>query len=103
MTIETQQVAPHLDSKKGSFISHFSKHPLLLITLLAAVLHFSYLSRPPLLIDECFTFWRTCGSYHDLVETLRNDGFVPLHYELLWWIHQGMPLAPGLRIISRAL
>src|SRR5271170_1278254 len=65
---------------------------LLLLTILAAAVRFPHLERPPLLIDECFTFWRTCGSYSDLVGTLRDDGFVPLHYELLWWIGAGMPI-----------
>src|SRR4051812_44956080 len=49
---------------------------LIALTAIAALLRFWHLERPPLLIDECFTFWRTCGSYSDLVETLRNDGFV---------------------------
>src|SRR5271170_1683635 len=75
---------------------------LLLLTILAAAVRFPHLDRPPLLIDECFTFWRTCGTYHDLVDTLRDDGFVPLHYELLWWIEQGLPLG-GLHIFSHGL
>jgi hypothetical protein len=76
---------------------------LLLLTVFAGAIRFTRLDRPPLLIDECFTFWRTCGSYGDLVETLRDDGFVPLHYELLWWIKQGMPLTPHTQIIRGGL
>ncbi len=65
---------------------------LLILTVIGGVVRFGHRDRPPLWIDECFTFWRVCGSYQDLVNTLRDDGFVPLHYELLWWIHAGMPI-----------
>jgi 4-amino-4-deoxy-L-arabinose transferase-like glycosyltransferase len=67
---------------------------LVLITTLSAFLHFLRLSHPPLWIDECFTFWRVCGSYDQLIETLRDDGFVPLHYELLWLVGKLFPLTP---------
>jgi hypothetical protein len=76
---------------------------LSLITLGAAGVRFARLDHPPLLIDECFTFWRTCGSYNDLVDTLRNDGFVPLHYELLWWISRGLPLSANMRLVRGGL
>ncbi len=31
-------------------------------------------------------FWRTCGTYGQLLDCLRSDGFVPLHYSLMWAI-----------------
>jgi len=67
---------------------------LITITLAAGVMRFCFLSRPPLWIDEGLTFWRVCGTYDQLLETLRDDGFVPLHYELLWWIGRHWPLTP---------
>jgi hypothetical protein len=72
---------------------------LLALTVFSAEICFNRLWYPPLLIDECFTYWRTCGTMDQLLDTLRNDAFVPLHYELLNWIHQGFPLGFGFRII----
>ena len=39
------------------------------------------------------THARVCGSYQDLIDVLQFNGFVPLHYELYWWISKGMPLS----------
>jgi hypothetical protein len=102
-----QNTALNPDASKSAppeSISHRSALAiLLLLTLLAAAVRFQHLDRPPLLIDECFTFWRTCGTYSDLVDTLRDDGFVPLHYELLWWLKQGLPLGSHFRIFPHGL
>src|ERR1043165_6060801 len=76
---------------------------LIAITVFAGILRFLRLWHPPLLIDECFTFWRVCGSYADLVGTLQNDGFFPLHYELLWWIGQGLPIGWGFKLIPHGI
>ena len=65
---------------------------LLLITLLGGGLRFSSLDQPTIWGDEAATFRRTCGTYAELLDNLRSDGFTPLHYELYWWINQGMPL-----------
>lgn len=72
---------------------------LVFLTLLAAAIRFARLERPPVLPDDAFTFWRVCGSFREMVETLRDDGFTPLHYEILWWIKEGGPLPLGLRIV----
>jgi hypothetical protein len=64
---------------------------LLLLTLLGGVLRFSFLDRPPIWSDEAMTYARICGSYQDLIDVLQFNGFVPLHYELYWWISKGMP------------
>jgi hypothetical protein len=76
---------------------------LLALTALSAALCFNRLSYPSMLIDECFTYWRTCGSLGELLDTLRNDAFMPLHYELLNWIRQGFPLGFGIRIIPEGV
>src|ERR1700722_10964229 len=73
--------------------------PLLALTAFSAALCFNRLSHPSMLIDECFTYWRTCRTLADLLDTLRNDAFMPLHYELLNWIRQGFPLGFGVHIV----
>jgi hypothetical protein len=73
---------------------------LLALTGLSAALCFNRLWYPSMLIDECFTYWRTCGTLDELLDTLRNDAFMPLHYELLNWIRQGFPLGFGVRLVS---
>src|SRR5579872_7281195 len=72
---------------------------LLGLTVFSGFLCFNRLSVPSMLIDECFTYWRTCGSLGDLLDTLRNDAFMPLHYELLNWVRQGFPLGWGYRVV----
>jgi hypothetical protein len=72
---------------------------LLGLTVLSGFLCFNRLSVPPLLIDECFTFWRVCGNLDQLLDTLRNDAFMPLHYEVINWIGQGFPLGWGVRLV----
>jgi hypothetical protein len=39
-------------------------------------------------------FRRTCGSYAQLLDCLRTDGFVPLHYSLMWVISRFFKLTP---------
>jgi Dolichyl-phosphate-mannose-protein mannosyltransferase len=72
---------------------------LLALTVLSGFLCFNRLSVPPALIDECFTYWRVCGDLNQLLDTLRNDAFMPLHYELINWIGQGFPLGFGFRLV----
>jgi hypothetical protein len=57
---------------------------LVLLTTFSGVIRFSRLSHPCLWYDESMVFWRTCGSYGQLLDCLRTDGFVPLHYSLIW-------------------
>ncbi len=80
-------VAPDL-SRRAALIA------LLLLTLLGGGLRFASLDKPTLWGDEASTFRRTCGTYGELLDNLRLDGFVPLHYQLYWWINQGLPLWP---------
>jgi 4-amino-4-deoxy-L-arabinose transferase-like glycosyltransferase len=60
--------------------------PLLLLTILAGAIRFTRIDHPPLWYDESMVFWRTCGTYGQLLDCLRTDGFVPLHYSLVWVI-----------------
>ncbi len=39
-------------------------------------------------------FRRTCGSYSQLLDCLRTDGFVPLHYSLVWVISRVVKPTP---------
>ena len=68
---------------------------LLVLTVAAGVIRFSYLDRPPLWGDEARVYYRICGTYEQMLEPLKEDGFVPLHYELNWVIghfHKPTPL-----------
>lgn len=65
---------------------------LLLLTVLAGVLRFTALDRPPIWGDESATYGRISGTHRELLDQLSDDSFfTPLHYELYWWIAQGMP------------
>lgn len=64
---------------------------LVLLTLIAGVLRFTALDRPTIWGDEAATYGRVAGSYQELLDQLVNAMFTPLHYELTWWIGQGMP------------
>jgi 4-amino-4-deoxy-L-arabinose transferase-like glycosyltransferase len=61
---------------------------LLAITFAGGALRLANLSSPPIWNDEANTYRRVCGSFHDLVRTLEDDGFVPLHYEIDWLLAQ---------------
>jgi 4-amino-4-deoxy-L-arabinose transferase-like glycosyltransferase len=67
---------------------------VLLITALGCVLRFMYLDRPELWLDEAAVFRRTCGSFHDLLDELRQSGFTPLHYLLYWTIQRFATMTP---------
>lgn len=72
---------------------------LVLIVLLGGALRFYDQDTPPLWGDESATFSRVCGSYQQMLDAIRTAGFGPLHYELYWWIGQGMPLPGGRKIV----
>ena len=59
---------------------------LVLLTLLGGATRFSFLNRPCLWGDEALVYWRTSGTYGQMLDVLQDDGFVPLHYELAWAI-----------------
>lgn len=66
---------------------------LIALTLLAGVLRFAALDRPAIWGDESATAGRIVGSYQELLDQLAEGSFTPLHYEVMWWIGQGMPYA----------
>ncbi len=68
---------------------------LLGVTLAGGLLRFAWLGRPCLWGDEALVYWRTCGSYGDLLQPLHADGFPPLHYELFWVIVHALGRTPG--------
>src|SRR4051794_39852464 len=65
---------------------------LLAITLFGGLLRFTRIYQPALWADEAHTYSRVCGTYQQLIDILQYNGFVPLHYELYWWIKQGLPM-----------
>jgi hypothetical protein len=67
---------------------------LTLIILLGAALRFMLLDHPAIWGDEAATFGRTSGTFAQLCDILRDDGFAPLHYELYWWLHNHFVMTP---------
>src|SRR3954470_13068350 len=71
---------------------------VLLLTVAAGALRFAALDRPPLWGDEALTYSRVIGSFGEMLDILRSDGFTPLHYEIYWWLQHGMPVGPSLHL-----
>jgi hypothetical protein len=64
------------------------------------VLRFIALDRPSLWGDEAATYMRIGGTYRQLLDTLREAWFPPLHYELYWWLSRHVPMEPfGMRMV----
>lgn len=76
---------------------------VVLLTLLGGVLRFINLDQPPLLWDEAATYTRVCGSFREMLEILRYDGFAPLHYELYWVLGKIVTLTPFMMRIVPAI
>ena len=68
---------------------------LLALTAAGGLLRFTWLGRPPLWGDEALVYWRTCGTYAQMLGPLHADGFPPLHYELAWVIGHLLGHPPG--------
>lgn len=68
--------------------------PVLVLTLLAALLRLCFLDRPGIWNDESATYGRVNGSFWQLLEVLQNDGFAPLHYELYFFLARFFRLVP---------
>jgi len=76
---------------------------------LAAILRFSRLGHPTLWIDEAATFSRVTGTFEQMLNILRNDGFGPLHYEAYWllvqvlyptpWVMRLIPAVAGVLMV----
>ena len=54
------------------------------VIVAGAAIRFTLLRRPCLWGDEAFVYWRISGTFNELLDRLRDDGFTPLHYELAW-------------------
>ena len=67
---------------------------LLLLTAVAGVLRFAMIGSPPLWGDEVLTYSRVCGTYGQMLEILKSDGFGPLHYSAYWLLGQYVKLDP---------
>ena len=67
---------------------------LVSLTALAGLFRFTYLDRPALWNDEARTYMRICGTYEQLLDLLRSDGFGPLHYEVDWSLAQRFHMTP---------
>ncbi len=76
---------------------------LAMIIIAGAVLRFAWLDRPALWGDEAATWARTVGTFEQMLEGNRDDGFVPLHYELYWWMGQNWKLTPLLMRLAPAI
>ena len=76
---------------------------LLLIIVFGGLLRFAYLEHPTLWGDEVATWQRTNGTFQDLLENNRGDGFVPLHYELYWALRQAWPPTPWMMRLPTAI
>ncbi len=74
------------------YLERYSLWVLLLLTALGGLLRFSALDRPSVWGDEAATWSRVCGSYQQMLTHLRYAGFMPMHYQLSWWIAQGFPI-----------
>lgn len=74
-----------------------------LIILFGAALRFFMLDQPAIWGDEAATFGRTSGTFVQLCDILRNDGFAPLHYELIWWLHNHFILTPFMLRLAPAI
>ncbi len=67
---------------------------LLGLTAYAAFSCFFMLDRPTLWGDEVSTYYRTSGDFDHLMNRLKRDGFVPLHYIADWWLAQRVIMTP---------
>jgi hypothetical protein len=105
---EPRQLSSLSSSPRTPFYIRHRVLLLLLITLIGAVFRFAALDHPVMWGDEALTYSRVIGSFGDLVDILRHDPFVPLHYEVYFWLHKGMPigsvqLAPHLVLTPRVM
>lgn len=65
-----------------------------MLTILGAGLRFYRLEHPALWGDEVATWGRVTGTFAQLMERLKEEGFVPGHYVLYWALGKYVPLDP---------
>ncbi len=93
------------DAEPDSAAGRGAELVLLAITVAGAAVRFALLGRPNLWGDEALVYWRTCGTYAQLLRPLHADGFPPLHYELYWVIVRLLGHVPGpaaMRVVPAA-
>lgn len=76
---------------------------LSLITAAGGIARLATLDRPPIWGDEALTYSRVIGSFPEMMQILRNDGFMPLHYILYWCMAQFVELTPRMMRLIPAL
>ena len=86
-TDPTYQPAP----PRSIFRSRWPLVVLVVLTLIGAGLRFVAIDRPAIWGDESATAGRIIGSHENLLDQLAEGTFTPMHYQLGWWIAQGMP------------
>src|SRR5688572_18417011 len=83
---------PPIRKSQSAIRNRFYLIALLLLTIVGGVMRFAFLEKPPIWFDEAATYARTSATYVEMLETLEEAGFGPLHYSAYWWIKNGMPL-----------
>jgi hypothetical protein len=78
-------------------------HPVLLLTFIGAVLRLWKLDQPALWYDEAMTYARSAGTYIQMVGSLEDAGFSPLHYETYWALNKFFWMTPFMMRILPAL
>lgn len=68
---------------------------LLALVVLGGILRFGWMDRPCLWGDEAATYRRITGNFGEMLESLRGEGFLPLHYELYWLAHRFFLMTPA--------
>lgn len=76
---------------------------LLCLTIVGGAARLATLERPPIWGDEALTYSRVIGSFREMMEILRTDGFTPLHYILYWCLAQFTELTPRMMRLIPAL
>ena len=61
---------------------------LLLLTIVGGAFRFATIMYPGIWYDEAQTYRRVCGTFSQLMQQLRSDGFMPLHYWIEWGLAQ---------------
>jgi 4-amino-4-deoxy-L-arabinose transferase-like glycosyltransferase len=73
------------------------------LTVLGLLLRLFRLDQPSLAYDEAATYSRVTGTFRELLDVLRYDGFAPLHYEVYWLLARVTTLTPAMMRIVPAL
>ena len=60
------------------------------VFVIGALLRGIAIDHTPALTDEAFTSWRTCGTFGQMLDALRDDAFVPLHYQIVWCLTRAL-------------